>query len=74
MMIELVFWLAAIAVAYTWVGYPALLAVLRRDRRPTLHAHRRLPRLTVLVAAYNEASCIAAKLRSTLSQRTPRSR
>jgi hypothetical protein len=70
-MIELVFWLAAMAVAYTWVGYPVLLAVLRRRRRPTRSARRRLPRLTVLVAAYNEATCIAAKLRSTLTQRYP---
>jgi cellulose synthase/poly-beta-1,6-N-acetylglucosamine synthase-like glycosyltransferase len=65
------FWLAVLALAYTWIGYPLLLATLARHRRPPLASRRRLPRVSVIIAAYNEAGCISAKLRSTLGQRYP---
>ncbi|MBI2203765.1 MAG: glycosyltransferase [Candidatus Rokubacteria bacterium] len=71
MIVDTLFWLAALAVGYTWVGYPVLVTALGRWRRPPAPSRRRLPRLTVIVAAYNEARCIAAKLRSTLRQRYP---
>jgi cellulose synthase/poly-beta-1,6-N-acetylglucosamine synthase-like glycosyltransferase len=69
-MIETVFWIAAVTVVYTWAGYPLLLALARRHA-PATTGRRRLPRLSVLISAYNEAGCIAAKLRSTLTQRYP---
>jgi cellulose synthase/poly-beta-1,6-N-acetylglucosamine synthase-like glycosyltransferase len=65
------FSLAALALAYTWVGYPLLLTTLARRRRRSLMPRRRLPRVSVIVAAYNEAACISAKLRSALEQRYP---
>ena len=68
---RVVFWLAAAVLAYTWVGYPLLLrafALLSRRRRPRRAAR---PSLSVIIAAYNEAACIRAKLNSTLSQRYP---
>ena len=68
---RVVFWLAAAVLAYTWIGYPLLLralALLSR-RRPPRRAAR--PSLSVIIAAYNEAACIRAKLNSTLSQRYP---
>jgi hypothetical protein len=68
---DIVFWLATLTVGYTWVGYPLVLVLARRWHRPPATLRRRLPRLTVLIAAYNEAACIAAKLRSTLTQRYP---
>jgi glycosyltransferase involved in cell wall biosynthesis len=71
MTIEIVFWLAVGTVAYTWIGYPLLITLLARGRPAEPSPHRRLPRLSVIVAAYNEAACIAAKIRSTLRQRYP---
>ncbi len=70
-MLELLFWLAAGAVAYTWIGYPLLLAVLAALAP---HSRRRpgpAPRLSVIIAAFNEAHCIVAKIASTLGQRYP---
>ncbi|HET7341272.1 MAG TPA: glycosyltransferase, partial [Methylomirabilota bacterium] len=68
------FWLAAAVLGYAWAGYPLLLralAALRRPPRPRRPAH---PSLSVIVAAYNEAGCIRAKLDSTLAQRYPERR
>jgi glycosyltransferase involved in cell wall biosynthesis len=66
-----VFWLAAAVLAYTWIGYPLILGALARARRP--HRPRRVarPSLSVIVAAYNEAACIRAKLDTTLTQEYP---
>jgi hypothetical protein len=67
-----VFWAAAAVLAYTWVGYPLLLRVLGR-RAPRAGARQAPPHVSVIVAAFNEAGCIAAKLASTLAQqRYPR--
>jgi glycosyltransferase involved in cell wall biosynthesis len=73
-MIDALFWASALAVAYTWVGYPALMAVVARVRRLGPRSLGCWPRMTVLIAAYNEARHIRAKLRSTLEQRYPRDR
>ncbi len=66
-----VFWLAAAAAAYTWAGYPLLLGLVARLAPPRVHPPGRLPRLSVLIAAHNEADVIEAKLQSTLRQRYP---
>jgi glycosyltransferase involved in cell wall biosynthesis len=66
-----VFWAAAAVLAYAWIGYPVLLrafAALAR-RRPVGRTAR--PSLSVIVAAYNEAACIRAKIDGTLAQRYP---
>jgi hypothetical protein len=69
--LELALWLALSAVGYTYVGHPLLLHALVRRRRRRAGEGRARPRLSVIVAAYNEAGCIAEKLRSTLEQRYP---
>jgi len=72
--LAVLFWAAAALLAYTWIGYPLLLRVLSRRIGPARPATRRgAPSVSVIVAAYNEAGCIAAKLASTLGhQRYPR--
>jgi cellulose synthase/poly-beta-1,6-N-acetylglucosamine synthase-like glycosyltransferase len=66
-----VFWLSAAALAYAWIGYPALLWLLRRARpRPATGAAAPAPSVSVIIAAYNEARCIEAKLDSTLARQT----
>ena len=68
------FWIAVALAAYPWVVYPALLLASAR-RRPTSPASAApWPRLSVIVAAYNEAACIEAKLASTLGAVYPRDR
>ena len=74
--LAVVFWAAAALLGYTWVGYPLLLLALRRAA-PGDAARRRsvTPHVSVIVAAYNEAGCIVAKLASTLArQRYPHAR
>ena len=67
------FWLAAALLAYTWIGYPLLLRLLRRaGPRATGTAPRaRWPRLSIVVAAFNEARCIREKIDTTLAQSYP---
>jgi Glycosyl transferase family 2 len=74
--LAVVFWAAAALLAYTWVGYPLLLQALAVGRRkPEPRRRGAAPSVSVIVAAYNEAGCITAKLASTLArQRYPRDR
>lgn len=69
---EAAFWLAVAAVAYTWLGYPLLLALLAVLAPAPRRALKPWPRLSVVIAAYNEAGTIKAKIASTLAQRYPR--
>jgi GT2 family glycosyltransferase len=72
--LAVVFWTVAGLLAYTWVGYPLLLRLLARGAPGTATRRRgATPSVSVIVAAHNEAGCIAAKLASTLArQRYPR--
>jgi len=67
-----VFWAAVALVTYTWVGYPLLLRALTRRRVAREPRRGATPSVSVIVAAFNEAGCIGAKLASTLTrQRYP---
>lgn len=67
----LAFWLAAALLVYTWIAYPLLLKVLASVRRPARTRPPARPRLSVIVAAFNEAKWILAKIDGTLAQRYP---
>ncbi|MGO9269611.1 MAG: glycosyltransferase family 2 protein [Terriglobia bacterium] len=59
-----IFWGSALLIAYTFVGYPALLFLRSRWRpRPVLKAPI-LPSVSVVMAAHNEAEVLPAKLKS----------
>lgn len=80
-MAELVFWCAALLLLHTYFLYPALLVVLDRlprSRAGAPGAERRegsaLPRVSLVVAAYNEEACIAGKLHNSLSLDYPAER
>lgn len=73
-MIHVVFWLAVILVAYAYLGYPLLLALLRPRRARRVAPALTLPSMSVIVAAFNEARVIARKIASTLEQPYPRDR
>jgi cellulose synthase/poly-beta-1,6-N-acetylglucosamine synthase-like glycosyltransferase len=57
------FWISAGLLVYTHVGYPLLLALLARMRRPQPAAAVRVtPPVTLVIAAYNEGSVIERKI------------
>jgi cellulose synthase/poly-beta-1,6-N-acetylglucosamine synthase-like glycosyltransferase len=73
-MTETLFWTTVAALAYTFLGYPALAWLLARIRpRPPRRADVR-PMVTVLVAAYNEASIIARRIENCLALDYPADR
>src|SRR5438105_2347480 len=83
-MLAILFWVAVLAVLHTYVFYPLLLIVAdgfeqaRSDWRYIGGSERRrtpeqlgLPHVSVLVAAYNEASCIGRRIVNLLEQDYP---
>lgn len=61
-----IFWSAMGVLAYVYVGYPLLLALVRPLRRRPVQKSAIEPTVTVFVAAHDEASVIAAKIRNCL--------
>ena len=61
------FWLAVAALAYTFAGYPALMVLLARLRPRPVRRGAALPRVSVLIAAHNEAATIAARIENCLA-------
>ena len=65
--LESIFWLAVIAILYTYVGYPLVLIVLNRLRSRPVKKATCLPSVTIIITAYNEERDLPAKLENTLS-------
>jgi cellulose synthase/poly-beta-1,6-N-acetylglucosamine synthase-like glycosyltransferase len=73
----LAFWISIALIVYTHVGYPLVLRVLAAiRRRPTLNPRSRdeLPRVSLIVAAFDEEEVIADKVANALSLEYPRER
>lgn len=66
---ELVFWASALALGYTYVGYPLLLvaASLLRPRAVRRDENFPKPYVSVIITAYNEERDLARKLENTLA-------
>jgi cellulose synthase/poly-beta-1,6-N-acetylglucosamine synthase-like glycosyltransferase len=76
-MLAVLFWVSAGLIIYTHLGYPLvlrLLLVLRR--RPTLNpgVWDELPRVSLIVAAYDEEEVVEAKVANALALDYPRER
>ncbi len=73
-LVEFLFWTAAIMLLYVYVGYPALLATIavfcRRPKREPGYC----PTLSVLIAARNEQGNIGRKIQQTLALDYPAQR
>jgi cellulose synthase/poly-beta-1,6-N-acetylglucosamine synthase-like glycosyltransferase len=69
-----VFWVSLAALVYVYAGYPALLAIVTRSRKPTGIARDDLyaPPVTLIVSAFNEEAVIARKLQNSLALDYPR--
>lgn len=61
------FWLSLALLAYTYLGYPVLLAAIVLLRRKPVEPPPYLPTVSVLIAAHNEEEAIADTIRSILS-------
>ena len=62
-----IFWLSALLAVYVYAGYPVLLAILRRVAKRPVAKRPIEPRVSLLVAAYNEADVIEEKIRNALA-------
>lgn len=69
-----VFWVSALWVVHVYVGYPVLLALLAPLGRSVRRDDGHQPRVSILIAAYNEAAVIEATLRNKLAQDWPSDR
>jgi cellulose synthase/poly-beta-1,6-N-acetylglucosamine synthase-like glycosyltransferase len=76
-MLEALFWVCVALILYTHLGYPlALRALIALRRRPTLRpgTWEEPPRVSLIVAAYDEEGSIAAKVANALALDYPRER
>ncbi len=69
-----VFWIAASALAYGFVGYPCLLALLAWWRPQGVARAEIEPAVTMIIPAYNEAAAIGGKIENALRLDYPRER
>jgi len=65
-MIGVVFGLCAAFVFYVYAAYPIAVVVLSRLRRAETYPDSTLPRVTMIIAAHDEAAVIGAKIAATL--------
>jgi cellulose synthase/poly-beta-1,6-N-acetylglucosamine synthase-like glycosyltransferase len=66
-MTRLLFWISAATVVYVYFGYPLLLWVLSVFFRTSFQTKSIEPSVSLLVAAYNEAAVIGAKIQNALT-------
>ena len=64
---EMVFWLSAAALLYTYAGYPLLLFIVSIFRPLTVRAGDYQPTVSIIITAYSEELVLAAKLENTLA-------
>ncbi len=66
-----IFWIGAILVVYTYVGYGLIIYILSKfkgkHKLPDYQADNELPQVTLMIAAYNEERFISSKITNSLS-------
>jgi cellulose synthase/poly-beta-1,6-N-acetylglucosamine synthase-like glycosyltransferase len=70
----ILFWGAVILIVYTYILFPALVFLRGLVRRRPYKSAEITPRVSLIIAAYNEANSIGAKLDNILSLDYPRDR
>ena len=77
-LLQITFWVCFAMIAYAYPGYPlvirCLAAVFGRRATPPDPAVAELPRVSLLIAAHNEASIIATRIENALAMDYPRDR
>lgn len=69
---SVVFWSSAVALFYTYAGYPLLIALISTLRARKVRCAGIEPTVTVIITAYNEERDMRAKLDNTLALDYPR--
>ena len=69
---EIILWLSAAALGYTYAGYPLLLLIMSRLRLREVRRAEFMPKVSAIITAYNEERDLAAKLENTLALDYPR--
>lgn len=64
---ELIFWLSAAALFYTYAGYAMLIAGISTLRPRKVRRADYQPMVTIIITAYNEERALAAKIENTLA-------
>ncbi len=68
---RVIFWTAALLLFYVYAGYPLLLSIIALFSRRKRPDPGYCPRVSVLIAAYNEEAAIERKIRQTLALEYP---
>jgi cellulose synthase/poly-beta-1,6-N-acetylglucosamine synthase-like glycosyltransferase len=71
---RIVLWASAAVAVYIYIGFPLLLAFLQRFARRPVAKRAIEPTVSLLVAAYNEAKVIEAKIRNSIALDYPADR
>jgi cellulose synthase/poly-beta-1,6-N-acetylglucosamine synthase-like glycosyltransferase len=66
-MIEALFWIFMLLVAYTYFGYGLALFLLAKIRSRPVYKREFYPFVTIIIAAYNEEAAIGKKIENTLA-------
>ena len=69
---ELIFWLSAAALFYTYVGYALLVALVSMIRPRTRRRGAFEPTVSIIITAYNEERDLSSKLENTLALDYPK--
>ena len=70
--IEIIFWVSAALVVYIYIGYPIVIYLVTRVKKIRIEKNNDyLPRVTVLIAAYNEEAHIRETVLNKLKQNYP---
>jgi cellulose synthase/poly-beta-1,6-N-acetylglucosamine synthase-like glycosyltransferase len=64
---EIVFWISAAALVYTYVGYPLLISIMSCFRQREVLSASFEPFVSIVITAYNEERDLRAKLENTLA-------
>jgi cellulose synthase/poly-beta-1,6-N-acetylglucosamine synthase-like glycosyltransferase len=73
-MLKIVFWTAVAIVAYIYFGYPLLLALWSIFKKEKREKKEIVPRITLIVSAYNEEKIIERKIENSLELNYPKDR
>ncbi len=69
---EFLFWLSAIHVVYIYLGYPVLIKLLAGKGRPIAKDDTYQPKVSILIAAFNEEKDIADTINNKIALDYPR--
>lgn len=71
---EVIFWVSLGMLAYTYAGYPLLLAIVAKLSSRLVERKEWTPSVSIIISAYNEERDLAAKLENTLALDYPASK